>query len=1115
MINFGKGGKTVKKRTDGSGFIKTVKGCISKLGGFLKINKKTKVKKAEEESSIYCLPSTSMGRPGEIAGLVCRSLVAFASIFGMMFLLFEAVGIYEKNPDFRVFSLPLYVMLLFSLAAALLAGLASYNRITAAAVPVGTAGLVVLWATIASSGSPFSYLENSLRRLYNDVIEGISLRGYTGLSDMILSMKYGYQKDGLVVLACFIFALVMGLLMYFALLKKARFWLFALVNCAVALPMFLCNLPGSNLGFAMMAGAFAGFVAVWAADRRYSGFFERQFDKKQKRTSKNTDRKKARDEKRLERLKIKEAAQKIYDTAIEAKMGTTAASAAKRAVYIKIRQEKLSEKKASLDSARLAKKEARLERKKKKQIRKEEAAKKKLLLKNEKKLPKAERAAAAKARLDEKKTAKAQAAAAKAAARAERRQQRILEGLTARKNRAAGGFAGAVALLVALLAVWVPALLATKSFPIIEALNDEIGYIRALADDILMGDDVDLQSKWLYGEFEKFDYEELSFEPRIYEGTLIFKVESVRKDPIYLKSRVAKEFDFEKGEWTFAGSEDVLEYRNQFGSGFTPDSILTRAYTYLYPSSNVLPARHNYINFNRFGFTVQQIHLLRLNGDSRLLFTPSVLNTNFGILERDSHESGKYRWRSFYDGVYTSGFYGTESEGYSAASYVFNMKRNDMAEVLECQSETLELVKTYADRIKAGTNKEALLNEFKAEAAGLYLESDLGERALLEMSDEELESFKTFMMTEDRYSDYVNKTYLPDEEETENLAGEKISALAAEIESTAKGGAEGLRHDKVLAVISYLCSEEFTYNLEPAVPETESSVLEAFLFETKEGYCSHYATAATVLLREMGIPARFVEGYIANEWYDNFGTQQAAKFRSDVNDEDSHTWVEVYYENIGWIPYEVTKTFAIEMFGETESGVVIAPVIPEAPAEEEEEEEEMPLERPEDPEMPVNPLVQFKWLIISAGIFIVLYIAVSAVVRFIKKRAQKEIDKRYRAVLDAKNEDVYRDRSVDKRELARYINDCIFTIFEAVGIGPEKGELLSEFGIRLQREYGNLSTEDPVHVMACISKEEFGHGLSFTELSSVAEYLSDIMASVYSGLTPIQKLRLRYFRRII
>lgn len=1101
-----------------SGKLKFLNGIKSYFSG---IFAKRKAEKNEEWDSIYCSPVTSMGAASEIVGLVCRSLVAFAGIFGIMFLLFEATGVYKKNADFRVFTLPMYAMLLFSLAAALLWAFASYNRITAAAVPAGIAAIVLVWALIASSGAPFLYLENALRRLYNDIIYGISLKGYTALSDIMLDTRYSFGKEGLLTMGCFLFALIIGAVMYFAVLGKARAWLFVLLNGLFALPMFLGNLPGSNLGFAMIAGAFGGFLAILGAEKRYSGVYEKRYGKKQKRNEKKSDRKTLRNERRLARLRVKDAAQKIYDTALEADMGTSKAAAAKRSVYIKVKETKLLERKNARLQKREAKKEKKLLRKEEKKNKKNAALKQKQLIKAEKKLPKEQRDAARRTRLENEKARKARLSAEKAKVRAEKRAERNLEEVTFRKKRAAGGYAGAVSLAVALLAIWLPALLVTKAFPIIEALDDEISYIRAFTDDVLMGDNVDLTSKWLYGDFEKFVYEELTFEAREYEDVQIFKVESVRKDPVYLRSRVADKFDFEKGEWTYADSEKVIDYKNKFGGGFSPDSILSRSYGYLYPASANIPTRMNYTNYNLYGFTVQQIHLYRVNGESRLLFTPSVMNTNQGILERDSSEKGKYRYVSYYEGVYTSGFYGTGTDGYSAVSYVFNMKRSDMGEVLQSQSETLDIAKQFADRVKAGSNKETLLAEYNEAVKGQYLENTLGERLLTEMTKEEIEDFKTYMSIEDRYADFVYKNYLPetDEEKYEERfeSTEEIKSLAEEIEKTAKGGEDALRHNKVLAVISYLCSEDFSYELAPEVTEeSEMSVLETFLFDTKEGYCSHYATAAAVLLREMGIPARYVEGYIANEWYDNYGTQQAAKYRSDVRDRHSHTWIEVYYDNIGWVPYEVTKTFAVEMFGETESGVIIDPVADDTPKEEPKNEtDEIPDVIIDEPEEQINPLAQFKWLIISVGIFLVLYAVAHFTVRYIKKRAQKEIDKRYRTVDKAKNEEVFRDKSVDKREMTRYINDCIFDIFKAVGIGPMQGELLEEFGVRLKNEYGNLSTEDPVFVMACINKEEFGHGLNYTELCSVAEYLSDVMVSVYSGLTPMQKLRLRYFKRII
>ena len=64
-----------------------------------------------------------------------------------------------------------------------------------------------------------------------------------------------------------------------------------------------------------------------------------------------------------------------------------------------------------------------------------------------------------------------------------------------------------------------------------------------------------------------------------------------------------------------------------------------------------------------------------------------------------------------------------------------------------------------------------------------------------------------------------------------------------------------------------------------------------------------------MLLREMGVSVRYCEGYLADGWYVNYGTEASDRYRSDVTDSDAHTWIEVYHSGIGWINYEVTKPY--------------------------------------------------------------------------------------------------------------------------------------------------------------------------------------------------------------
>ncbi len=122
-------------------------------------------------------------------------------------------------------------------------------------------------------------------------------------------------------------------------------------------------------------------------------------------------------------------------------------------------------------------------------------------------------------------------------------------------------------------------------------------------------------------------------------------------------------------------------------------------------------------------------------------------------------------------------------------------------------------------------------------------------------------------------------------------ATDRMKTLAADLAA----GAE-TDYDICRAVEKYL--RQYKYNMNPAQGTSENFV-DAFLFETGEGYCIHFASAMVELLRLDGIPARFVQGY----GYQFKGNKQGTK---TIMGSNAHAWAEAYIDGIGWIPFEPT-----------------------------------------------------------------------------------------------------------------------------------------------------------------------------------------------------------------
>lgn len=99
--------------------------------------------------------------------------------------------------------------------------------------------------------------------------------------------------------------------------------------------------------------------------------------------------------------------------------------------------------------------------------------------------------------------------------------------------------------------------------------------------------------------------------------------------------------------------------------------------------------------------------------------------------------------------------------------------------------------------------------------------------------------------------------------------------------------------------VQEVLSREFKYDLKTGKLPEDQDFVEFFMNTSKKGSCTHFATLATLLLRQLNVPARYVTGYVVDS--DDFKDGHASVYSNRA-----HAWVEVYCSGLGWIPFEMT-----------------------------------------------------------------------------------------------------------------------------------------------------------------------------------------------------------------
>jgi len=115
---------------------------------------------------------------------------------------------------------------------------------------------------------------------------------------------------------------------------------------------------------------------------------------------------------------------------------------------------------------------------------------------------------------------------------------------------------------------------------------------------------------------------------------------------------------------------------------------------------------------------------------------------------------------------------------------------------------------------------------------------------------------------------------------------------------------EGETDYERMRLLERYLARNFPYTLTPGPSPRDRDFVDHFLFDLRTGYCVHFATAFVVMARSLGMPTRYVEGFLVNGRPDEDGF-------IDVTNNMAHAWPEVYFEGYGWQRFEPTPAYGL------------------------------------------------------------------------------------------------------------------------------------------------------------------------------------------------------------
>ncbi|MDO4621406.1 MAG: transglutaminase-like domain-containing protein [Eubacteriales bacterium] len=357
----------------------------------------------------------------------------------------------------------------------------------------------------------------------------------------------------------------------------------------------------------------------------------------------------------------------------------------------------------------------------------------------------------------------------------------------------------------------------------------------------------------------------------------------------------------------------------------------------------------------------------------------------------------------------------------------------------------------------------------------------------LSKADEPAEEVERYRKNESYYNEYVYANYV---DLPENIRQDLNGIFGNAAETPA--GQKHTDYSSAKEDILYVLTRSYTYEERLSSRWNGPDLVDDFLQNTKSGYSVHFASAAVLMFRYFGIPARYVEGYLITP---SDAEQMEAGREIVLDDSHAHAWAEYYQDGVGWLPFETTPSYLQVMnqaqefqnISDTEGSSQQEP--PPEEVEEEEKEEEQEKES------------EIDWIFIIECILAGLILLVLVFLLLVIIRIIREIIISRRLRRDFENE----DRKIAVRSIFAYS----MYLLSVAGL-EIRNQSLFRYGKEIEEMYGPELRREYAAIVRIRQEAVYSeHPVSEAAYARMLAFEQKIWHAVYEEASPMRRLQLK------